>query len=342
MKISVIIPVYNVEGYLANTLNGVLAQAYDDLEIILVDDGSKDGSGAICDDYAARYPDVIRVCHIPNGGASNARNLGLSLASGEYVHFVDSDDLLEAGMYEEFASIARSNAPDLIVCGCKRQNTLTGQITLAHSDQKRMLGDRGEIGAFLDGLPSKDKRWLLDYIWNKWYKRSFLVEHAITYDPAMTLGEDFLLNCRVMMQVNSIYVSDQPYYDYIIRGSGLVTAFQPEPWVYRLKLAEAHKALYECYGIYEANAHAIKVEDGMLAFSALRSVNSPRCKLNKAEKRTFLQTLYRSKLMELARYYLKHSPKKLHRLWLVLISAFGLFGVRLVVFADSIDRKRKG
>ena len=93
-KISVIVPVYNTEKYLRRCIDSVLAQTYQDFELLLIDDGSKDSSGAICDEYAAKDARV-RVFHKENGGVSSARNLGLDNARGEWVTFVDSDDYIE-------------------------------------------------------------------------------------------------------------------------------------------------------------------------------------------------------------------------------------------------------
>lgn len=342
MKLSVIIPVYNVEKYLTVTLESVLQQKHDDLEIILVDDGSLDQSGKICDDYAFKYPDIVQVYHIQNAGVSNARNLGLCKASGDYVHFMDSDDTLEYGMYKCFCEIVEDASPDVIVCGCKRINLMNDNVTLAHYDMDVELIDRYEIGDFLNQLNSEHKRWMLDYIWNKWYKRSFLVENELMYDTTLSLGEDFLFNCQVFSLASNTYISKEIFYSYYIRNSGLVTAFQPQPWIGRQVLTDAHMALYQSHGIFEENRDSILFEDGMLAFSELRSVNSPRCMLSKNETREFLEEMYHSKQMELALYYLKHSQKKLHKLWFALISIFCMRGVRMVILADKIDRLLKG
>lgn len=97
--ISVIVPVYNTKAYLGRCVDSLLRQTYRDLEIILVDDGSTDGSGELCDSYAAG-DERVRVFHKENGGSSSARNLGLDKAAGEYVGFVDSDDYVDPDMYE--------------------------------------------------------------------------------------------------------------------------------------------------------------------------------------------------------------------------------------------------
>ena len=98
-KISVIVPVYNVEKYLDNCINSIVNQTYDNLEILLVDDGSKDNSGSLCDEWALR-DNRIKVIHKQNGGASSARNAGLDAATGEYIGFVDADDYIDIDMYE--------------------------------------------------------------------------------------------------------------------------------------------------------------------------------------------------------------------------------------------------
>ena len=116
MKLSVIVPVYNVENYLTDCVDSILNQTMQDFEILLVDDGSKDASGRIADDYAARYPERIRCLHVANGGQGRARNFALPLAKGEYLGFVDSDDWIEADMYEKLCGLADGTGADIAVC----------------------------------------------------------------------------------------------------------------------------------------------------------------------------------------------------------------------------------
>ena len=116
MILSVIVPVYNVEPYLAECVDSLLGQTLSDMEIILVDDGSKDRSGEICDRYAAERPDKIRCLHTQNGGQGRARNLALPLAQGEYVGFVDSDDWVKPDMYKKLLDRAEATGADIVVC----------------------------------------------------------------------------------------------------------------------------------------------------------------------------------------------------------------------------------
>ena len=126
-KISVIIPVYNMEKYLCRCVDSILRQSYGVYEIILVDDGSKDSSPALCDNYANKYS-KIKVIHKANGGLSSARNAGLDLASGEYISFIDSDDFIAEDMYEVMLS-ATNGQTDTIVCTVSERYWDNGDMT---------------------------------------------------------------------------------------------------------------------------------------------------------------------------------------------------------------------
>lgn len=117
IMISVIVPAYNVENYIGRTLDSILGQSFPDLEIIVVDDGSQDGTGAVIDRYAAAHPDRLTALHIPNGGVTNARLTGVSHARGEWIGFVDSDDVIEPDMYERLFENARKHNADISHCG---------------------------------------------------------------------------------------------------------------------------------------------------------------------------------------------------------------------------------
>ncbi len=117
--ISVIVPVYKVEEYLCECLDSIINQTYKNLEIILVDDGSPDNCGKICDDYALK-DSRIKVIHQQNGGLSAARNAGLDIATGDYIGFVDSDDYIDLNMYEELCNSIKTNDADIAVCGIKQ------------------------------------------------------------------------------------------------------------------------------------------------------------------------------------------------------------------------------
>ena len=116
MKLSIIVPVYNVEKYLEECVDSLLNQTLSDLEIFLVDDGSTDRSGAIADRFAKEYPDRVHTLHLENGGQGRARNAALPMAQGDYIGFVDSDDWIERDMYEKMLDRAEKTGADVVVC----------------------------------------------------------------------------------------------------------------------------------------------------------------------------------------------------------------------------------
>lgn len=136
--ITTVIPVYNVEKYLNAAIESLAAQKFfrEKVEVLLIDDGSNDRSAQICDQYASEYEN-IRVFHIKNKGVSHARNYGLSHARGEYIHFMDSDDILASDMYEIFSNVIEQESPDVIVGGgiAKKRRKRNGGIHRAGGNQ---------------------------------------------------------------------------------------------------------------------------------------------------------------------------------------------------------------
>ncbi|WP_322018790.1 glycosyltransferase [Clostridium butyricum] len=116
MLISIIVPIYNMQKYLRKCLDTLIKQTYDKLEIILVDDGSTDSSGVICDEYLLK-DNRIKVIHKENAGVSDARNVGIAIAKGEYIGFVDPDDYIELNMYEKLLYLIKNNDCDIAICG---------------------------------------------------------------------------------------------------------------------------------------------------------------------------------------------------------------------------------
>lgn len=341
MILTVIIPIYNVEKYLKKTLNSVLNQKINDFEIILVDDGSTDESGAICDEFAEKDT-RIRVFHITNGGVSRARNFGLAQATGDYIHFMDSDDLIEPEMYEQFSNIVKKEYPDIVMCGSLQINSRHHTEMVVAPEQEAFLNGRNQIAEYLNQIPLNDMKCLIHYIWNKWYRREFLLKYKLSFSPTLNLGEDYVFNCTALKSIEKICKVPNTYYHYFIRGNSLVSAFQSEPWKSRQMLFDAHKELYESFGIWSENKNAIMLEEGKMCFAALRSVNSSRCELSFAEKTAFLRKFSDSEQMKLTVFYLKNSGKNLHRVWLFLIQKFNLFGIRIMLLADYAERRIRG
>ena len=164
-KVSVIVPIYNVEKYLSECIDSIIAQTYTNLEIILVDDGSPDNCPAICDEYAKK-DDRIIVIHKSNGGLSSARNAGLDIMTGEYCCFVDSDDVINIHFVEYLLNICLSNNADISYCGYSKFISV-GEIdvySIPENDREVLVFENDEaIKNYFSG-------WIYPMVWNKLYK----------------------------------------------------------------------------------------------------------------------------------------------------------------------------
>jgi glycosyltransferase involved in cell wall biosynthesis len=143
MKLSIIVPVYNVEQYLQKCIDSILNQTMNDFELLLIDDGSTDSSGRICDEYAGKDSRII-ACHITNGGPANARNTALKRAAGEYIGFVDSDDWIEPDMYETLCKKADETSSDLVFCNYITE-TSAGSVYEPVDSRSQSTYNRSEI-----------------------------------------------------------------------------------------------------------------------------------------------------------------------------------------------------
>ncbi len=182
--VSIVVPVYNVEMYLPACLDSLIGQTYGTIEILLVDDGSTDESGKICDAYAAK-DNRIRVCHKKNQGVSSARNTGIEMAGGEYLIFVDPDDCVHRQMVELYVSCIG------------KTGTLLCDITV-RMDELKSCYDRADEGK-MEEVPYENFMQLFyrDYInppFNKFYKTELIKENNIRFPENMSLGEDLLFN----------------------------------------------------------------------------------------------------------------------------------------------------
>lgn len=219
MKLSYIVPVYNVEKYLRQCVESILAQSFDDYEIILVDDASPDGCPAICDEYAEKYPDRVKVIHQSNKGPSCARNSGLKIACGDYVFFFDSDDyFVEDGIAEIYENAVRLNADILqnSFISCRECNE-TKEIVRSAFDEdivysKEMMKKKLCV--------STTERSTV-FAWRNIYKRSFLEKNKIFFDENLRMIEDPPFNTLAFLKAERFVTADKPIYCYRIRDDSL-------------------------------------------------------------------------------------------------------------------------
>lgn len=219
IDVSVIIPVYNSEKYLLACVESILSQSFKNFELILVDDGSKDSSGKICDEYSDKDDRVITV-HKSNGGLCSARNKGLELARGEYIAFCDNDDVYLPGLLEDNYSLAVKHDADVVRFlrrriaeyedGSKKIND--GSMTGICVDSDVAVMETPELIASYDKLKQANT---LNTIWNGLYRRSLVIDNDIRFDTRMKFGgEDILFNLNVLSVAARYVFNDKVYYQY--------------------------------------------------------------------------------------------------------------------------------
>lgn len=209
--ISVIVPVYGVEKYIEHCVNSILHQTYHNLEIILVDDGSPDNCGCICDDFARR-DNRIKVIHKKNGGLSDARNEGLKIANGDFLAFVDSDDWIDLTLFEKVINGFENHNVEIVCFGSYKTD---GNKKITHYvTNKEFEWTKDEA---LNALCKNDR--IESHVWDKVYKKELF--ESITF-PVGKCYEDVYVMHRVFMRAKNILFIDSPLYYYIQRSSSIV------------------------------------------------------------------------------------------------------------------------
>ena len=209
--ISIIVPVYKVEQYLERCLQSVIHQTYQNLQIIIIDDGSPDNCGKICDHYA-KLDSRIEVIHKENEGLSVARNLGISKAKGRYIGFVDSDDWIDKHMYEHMYQIITEKKAD--VCICNFYNVIAEENKIKNANKG--IQEYNKIQILREILLDKI---IQSYAWNKLYKRE--VFHDVVY-PVGKKYEDIGTTFYLLEKCNKIVVTGEPEYYYFNREDSIV------------------------------------------------------------------------------------------------------------------------
>lgn len=212
-KVSVIVPVYNVKDYVDECINSIVSQSYKDIEIIIVDDGSKDGSGERCDEWATKDSRIV-VLHQKNMGLSEARNTGLDVASGEYITFIDSDDYYEVDALQTLVYNAEKNNADMVVCKGKRVS----------ENGKQSISE--EVIDYSDSFIDEEtfwRRYINDMyyivVWSKLYRRDVFSDIRF---PVGEINEDEAILWMVLSKCKKIYATNDIVYNYRIRNSSIM------------------------------------------------------------------------------------------------------------------------
>lgn len=288
--VSIVVPIYNVEKYLVKCIDSILGQSYRNLEVILVDDGSPDNSGKICDNYSSE-DSRIRVIHQVNGGLSNARNSGLKVATGDYVCFFDSDDYIEKNLIELCVERINNSKPEVIVWGYYYDTEDGSGVVRSSEDiSPQLKGNhkREEIGAI---EISDHEIGLLGYAWNKLYKTSYLRENKFVFEDGLSLIEDIIFNSQVVSGSKIISFINIPLTHYMQRNrETLGNKFYSNYYSLKLRAYQAQYNLLINLGCNPEDALLYQMGN---RFNGIKSTLRSLAKsddLNKFQKVTYIKT----------------------------------------------------
>lgn len=234
-KISVIIPVYNVEKYLSACIKSILNQTHRNLELILIDDGSKDNSGQICDEFAKK-DSRIRVIHQENGGVSVARNKGVDISEGDYIAFVDSDDFVAPNMYESLLKAIKRTDADMALCNYRKVDEEGATISEYTYVQNEVVS--GEKA--LEWL-EREHNWSYVVVWPKLYHRS--VFENIRFKEKVICEDEFAVH-HIFLKCKKIVTISDSLYCYRYNPSSITS-------VNTIRRLDGLEALYERFLVYQ-------------------------------------------------------------------------------------------
>lgn len=268
-KVSVIVPVYNVEKYLPKCLDTLVNQTLQDIEIIVVNDGATDNSAAVIDSFVYKYPQIISLTK-PNGGLSDARNYGIPYATGEYIGFVDSDDYVDIDMYEKLYAKAKEEDSDVVECDLHHvfpDGTIDTEVGERIQDKKKMLMMGRSV------------------VWNKIYRREWLMKTNILF-PKGCIYEDVEFFVKLVPHIRTYSYVDAASIYYVQRGDSINNK-------QTLKTLDILKILQHIKDYYVENGLYKEYEDAMEFFYTrilLCSSFSRMCHIpDKAERKEALQ-----------------------------------------------------
>ncbi len=241
IKISIILPIYNSEKVIKRTIESIIKQTYENIELIIINDGSTDSSGQICKEYA-RQNNKITYVEINNKGVSNARNIGIQKATGNYIMFIDSDDEYYENAVEKVAyEIKNKKDLELVVFGYDRIHVNTNKVKKMRTYSFDIKNGKDK-NLFIEKL---QKECLFNQIWNKAFKKTILTENDIKFDTSISSGEDYKFNIQYIASVNNAIYIDEILYKYYSGEEGLSLKTGPNKIYVKLDNLKEHRKLYK-------------------------------------------------------------------------------------------------
>lgn len=214
MRLSVVVPMYNSEKYIERCINSIIGQDMKDMEVILINDGSKDKTKYIAKKYVAKYKNIKLIDKEKNEGISAARNTGIKNATGEYIVFIDSDDEINNGMFKNMHELGKKSNSDVVMCSYLRKYKDFDVEIKANIKEDYVIYNRSDIEKNIIHTFVENTEYGYYYVWNKLYKKEFLEKNNIFFRKKIKFGEDWFFNLDVFDNINTFSYINKPYYNY--------------------------------------------------------------------------------------------------------------------------------
>lgn len=291
IKVSIIMPVYGVEKFVGKAIESIQAQTLTQWELFAVDDGTKDRSGIICDEYAAK-DSRIKVIHKENGGAPSARNVAIPQAKGKYMYFMDSDDWCEPTMLEDMYNLAEKHSAQYVVTGYF--------IDTYHSDTEYTTQELFQPDAVYEQEEFRRNAYrlfdtnLLYTPWNKLFLASYIHDNGLLFPN--TFWDDFPFNLSVIKGVSKVVVSSQKYYHFMrARAESETAKYRPEMYDKREEEHGWMTDLYKGWGVDDENSREFLARRYIERFiGCVENITNPGCTLSAKEKRAEIKKMLKN------------------------------------------------
>lgn len=283
VKVSIIMPVYKVEDYVAKAIESIINQTLTEWEFLIVDDGTPDKSGEICDRYAAE-DDRITVIHKENGGAPSARNTAIDIAKGEYLYFMDSDDWAEPTMLEDMYELATRDNAQLVVAGfyidtyCGNDRYLTDDYTVESMEFSNSEDFRKNAYKLFD-------KNLLYTPWNKLFEAKYIKDNNLKFPT--TFWDDFPFVISVIRDIERVTVTEKQYYHFLrARTESETAAYRPGMYEKREEEHGWMMELYKYWHVGDAHSTEMIARRYVERFvGCIENVTNPNCEMTAGEKK---------------------------------------------------------
>lgn len=272
--VSVIVPIYNAQKYLDKCLESLLEQTLESIEIILVNDGSKDNSLQICKAYCAEHPN-IKLIDKKNEGVSVARNTGIEHATGDYIGFVDPDDWVEPTMYENMYTTAINNNCNICMCNYFKDDKIGSSPKLFKFTDEVLT--RAEIiedvVPHMIGIDDIMPRYtyIMGSVWRCLYKKEFIAMHGLRFIKGISIMEDLLFSLEALLKSERVCFNHGVYYHYVQNPKSVLHAYNKNMWKDQVKVHELLEKILEAAEIEEDMRNRLDMRYISMALAAMRN-----------------------------------------------------------------------